>query len=121
MQEQAERVEDLKISIRELFLNEVQSELVHASVGSFIVKTKKKATIEELSDTIHWLNAFSCQEVAEYKAIRKLVKDEIWENYKMLGLKDLVEVKMLRDAKKKMVSKWRKRPITIRRVEEWVN
>jgi len=114
-------LDDLKIEIRELFLTKIQSTLEHAGLGSFIITITKKATEDDLKEVIHWLNAFSCNEVAKYTAIRVLIKDEVWENYKVLGLTSLVEVKMFNEARRNMVKEWRKRPTAIRRVKEWQN
>lgn len=103
-------------SIVELFNKEIRDALINAEVGDFVIRPSEKMNKERLEETINWMHTFIKGEVREFKEVWALRPKEVWGNYKLFKLDDLVEVKMLREATTKLKNAWTSRPSTIRRM-----
>jgi len=102
-------------NIVELFTSEIKTSLVNSGVGDFTIRPTEKASKEALRASHDWMNLFIHDYVKLFNATYALCPKDQWENYKMLGLTDLPEIILLRDAKGKLIKAWKSRPTTIRR------
>ena len=111
MMKKTEKVELIKVA----FTTRVKHALKHAEIGEFEIQPSTDHSAHKLDETVNWINNFIESEVKEFMSAYNLVTPDTWIHYKALGLTDLAEIKILRDAKKKLKDKWYKRPSVIRR------
>lgn len=111
MMKKAEKTE----LIKNAFTDKVKHALKASEIGDFDIDPSTDHSAQKLDDTILWINEFIEGEVKEFLSVYNLRTPDIWKHYKVLGLTDLVEIKMLREVKKKINEKWKKRPSVIRR------
>jgi hypothetical protein len=87
-------------------------------LGSFSIKINDKAPLEKLEETQKWMRDFVRIEVESLNYAYNLVKPELWENYKLYGLDNLPECKLLKSAKRAFKATWKKRPGLLRKTKE---
>lgn len=101
--------------IKKAFTDKVKHALKAAEAGDFDIEPTTDHNAHKLDETIVWMNEFIEGEVKEFMLVYNLRTPSIWQHYKIMGLTDLVEIKMLREVRKKINEKWKKRPTVIRR------
>ena len=76
---------------------------------NIVPKEYKTKTLATAFDWLH--DVYLSHEYARVYLILKSVPPEVWENYKLLGVEDLTEQKLLSVASKKLIRIWKtKRP-----------
>ena len=99
----------------EVFKTDIQQALIDAEIGDFTIKPSEKASKEILQATRNWMGLFVNDYVKSFNLTYALCPKVQWDNYKLLGLNDLPEILLLKEAKEKLVRAWKSRPTAIRR------
>lgn len=75
-----------------------------------ILKHIDEAPEERLLRLLAFLEAMHLGPWNEYKQVREKphITEQMWHNYEMMGIKDLPEQKMLREAREKVRKFWKK-------------
>lgn len=102
-------------SIINAYTKRVKPMLIVAEIGEFDIKPSEETNHAKLDMVIKWLDEFIKNEVTELEKVWVLCPPHVWANYKMYKLTDLVEMKMLKIAKRDFKEAWVKRPSAIRR------
>ena len=99
-----------------ILLNELRPLLLEAGIPNSQIRLKsKKPTIVTLNRAFDWLhNLKLSKEYREMEYIFGLLSPEIWKRYQLFEIIDLEEQKLLNNAKKKLLKRWRNnRPTTL--------
>ncbi|HPT70853.1 MAG TPA: hypothetical protein PLE74_01065 [Candidatus Cloacimonadota bacterium] len=107
--------QELAEMILKSFQDRVKPSLIDAEIGDFEVRPSTVARKEKLVDAIEWLDSFILMEVREFNEVYALCPPDRWKHYKVYKLTDLPEMKLLKEAKSKLKTKWTSRPTCIRR------
>jgi len=99
-------------------LNEMKELLLIADIPKYQINIRynqpKTKTVLDAFDWLHDL--FLSGEFKQLKYVWGLLPKKTWDQYEKLGIKELTEQKMLEDAKKAVLKKWKsKRPRLIGR------
>lgn len=73
-----------------------------------ITKHLKQYNEEEVQSLYDWLMNVRNKEYHEFINIYKMITPETWENYKILGVKDLQEQVLMGEAKRRLFNIWMK-------------
>jgi len=106
---------DMIAHMQGIFETQIKKAIIDAGVGDFTIRPSHRASKEVLDNTLIWLDNFIKNEVKHFNTTFALCPSDQWNNYKILGLTDLPEILLLKEAKESLIKKWKARPSTIRR------
>jgi hypothetical protein len=101
--------------IVKVYVEKVKPSMVAAELGDFEIRPSLEMPHGKLDATITWLHDYIGKEVSEFNKVWVLCTPEVWKNYKLFKLTDLIEMKMLKIVKANLRDTWTKRPSAIRR------
>lgn len=111
----------MSLTIQSAFNNHCQKVLSQCGQGEFTVRPSPKADKHKLQEAMVWLQCFIEDEIASYVSTRRLRSEETWKHYELFSsfdenIKNMVEVKQLKQAKKEVLTEWKSRPGVLRRL-----
>ena len=101
--------------IIKVYKEKVKSALIASEIGEFDIHPSEDSNHVKLDAAVAWLDAFVKGEIAQFNDVYAMLPPDVWSRHKLFGLNDLIEMKMLKIAKKDLRDAWMKRPGAIRR------